>query len=128
MPILQRAHDALRLRTSPGIFFASAAVAILFVVVTIAFTDAVDQIFSTASTWIMTNLGWFYILGVTTFLLFLVGIALTRYGRVRLGGDDERPEHSNITWFSMLFAAGIGTILMFWAVAEPISHFANPPM
>ncbi|MFD6857298.1 BCCT family transporter [Rhodococcus sp. NPDC060090] len=127
MPILQRAHDALRLRTSPGIFFASAAVAILFVVVTIAFTGTVDEIFSTASTWIMTNLGWFYILGVTTFLLFLVGIAFTRYGRVRLGGDDERPEHSNITWFSMLFAAGIGTILMFWGVAEPISHFANPP-
>ncbi|MCK0089351.1 BCCT family transporter [Rhodococcus sp. F64268] len=127
MPILQQAHDALRLRTSPGIFFASAGVAILFVVLTIAFTDAVDKIFSTASNWIMTNLGWFYILGVTTFLLFLVGIALTRYGRVRLGGDDERPEHSNIAWFSMLFAAGIGTILMFWGVAEPISHFANPP-
>ncbi|HET8993945.1 MAG TPA: BCCT family transporter [Rhodococcus sp. (in: high G+C Gram-positive bacteria)] len=128
MSILQRAHDALRLRTSPGIFFASAVVALLFVVVTIAFTGAVDEIFSNASTWIMTNLGWFYVLGVTTFLLFLLGIALTRYGRVRLGGDDERPEHSNITWFSMLFAAGIGTILMFWAVAEPISHFANPPM
>jgi choline/glycine/proline betaine transport protein len=128
MPILQRAHDALRLRTTPGIFFASAAVAILFVVMTIAFTDTVDEVFSTASNWIMTNLGWFYILGVTTFLLFLVGIALTRYGRVRLGGDDERPEHSNIAWFSMLFAAGIGTILMFWGVAEPISHFANPPM
>ena len=96
--------------------------------VTILFTDSVDSIFSAASGWIMTNLGWFYILGVTTFLLFLVGIAFTHYGRVRLGGDDERPEHSNLAWFSMLFAAGIGTILMFWGVAEPISHFANPPM
>ena len=49
-------------------------------------------------------------------------------GHVRLGGDDERPEYSTLTWFGMLFAAGIGTILMFWGVAEPISHFANPPI
>lgn len=127
VPILQKAHDSLRLRTSPGVFFSSAFIALLFVVVTILFTDGVDSIFSTASNWIMTNLGWFYILGVTTFLLFLVGIAFTHYGRVRLGGDDERPEHSTLAWFSMLFAAGIGSILMFWGVAEPISHFANPP-
>lgn len=126
--MLQNAHDALRLRTSPGIFFSSAVIALVFVVVTIVFTEQVDDVFSAASNWIMTNLGWFYILGVTTFLLFLVGIALTHYGRVRLGGDDERPEYSNLAWFSMLFAAGIGTILMFWGVAEPISHFANPPM
>ncbi|MEE2032109.1 BCCT family transporter [Rhodococcus sp. CC-R104] len=109
-------------------FFSSAVIALVFVVVTILFTDTVDAVFSDGSNWIMTNLGWFYILGVTTFLLFLVGIAFTHYGRVRLGGADERPEHSNIAWFSMLFAAGIGTILMFWGVAEPISHFANPPL
>lgn len=128
MSILNKAHDALRLRTSPGVFFASALISLVFVVVTVAFTDLVDDIFSDASAWIMTNLGWFYILGVTTFLIFLIGIALTHYGRVRLGGDDERPEYSNVVWFSMLFAAGIGTILMFWGVAEPISHFAEPPM
>src|SRR5690625_7605867 len=74
----------------------------------------------------MTNLGWFYVLGVTTFLLFLLYLAGSRFGRVRLG--DSRPEHSGITWFTMLFAAGIGSILMFWGVAEPINHYANPPM
>ncbi|MGC5163992.1 BCCT family transporter [Rhodococcus sp. DT1] len=125
--MLTKAHDALRLRTSPGVFFTSALISLVFVVLTVAFTTTVDNVFSTASGWIMTNLGWFYILGVTTFLIFLVIIALTHYGRVRLGGDDERPEHSTLAWFSMLFAAGIGTILMFWSVAEPISHFANPP-
>ncbi|WP_407441803.1 BCCT family transporter [Rhodococcus sp. (in: high G+C Gram-positive bacteria)] len=126
--MLTKAHDVLRLRTSPGVFFTSALVSLVFVVLTVAFTTTVDDVFSTASGWIMTNLGWFYILGVTTFLIFLVVIALTHYGRVRLGGDDERPEHSTLTWFSMLFAAGIGSILMFWSVAEPISHFANPPL
>ncbi|MFD3810235.1 BCCT family transporter [Rhodococcus sp. NPDC058639] len=126
--MLTKAHDVLRLRTSPGVFFTSALVSLVFVVLTVAFTTTVDDVFSAASGWIMTNLGWFYILGVTTFLIFLVVIALTHYGRVRLGGDDERPEHSTLTWFSMLFAAGIGSILMFWSVAEPISHFANPPL
>ena len=75
----------------------------------------------------MENLGWFYILGVTLFLVFLIYIAASRFGRVKLGPDDEQPEHSKLTWFGMLFAAGIGTILMFWGVAEPVSHFGAPP-
>jgi choline/glycine/proline betaine transport protein len=73
------------------------------------------------------NLGWFYILSVSALLIFLLGLAFSRYGNIRLGADDSRPDYSNLTWFTMLFAAGIGTILMFWGVAEPISHFANPP-
>ena len=126
MSALNRLHDTLGLRTSPRIFFPAAIVAIIFVVGTIAFTDQVDAFFAGASDWVLTNLGWFYVLGVTTFLLFLLYLAVSRFGRVRLG--DIRPEHSGITWFTMLFAAGIGSILMFWGVAEPINHFANPPM
>ncbi|HLS73138.1 MAG TPA: BCCT family transporter [Actinomycetaceae bacterium] len=126
MSALNRLHDTLGLRTSPRIFFPAAIVAIIFVVGTIAFTDQVDAFFAGASDWVLTNLGWFYVLGVTTFLLFLLYLAIGRFGRVRLG--DIRPEHSGATWFTMLFAAGIGSILMFWGVAEPINHFANPPM
>jgi choline/glycine/proline betaine transport protein len=77
--------------------------------------------------WVARNLGWFYILAVSSLLIFLLGLALSRYGSIRLGADDSRPDYSNLTWFTMLFAAGIGTILMFWGVAEPVSHFANPP-
>ncbi|MCM3659638.1 BCCT family transporter [Georgenia satyanarayanai] len=126
MKPLDRLHDALGLRTSPRIFFPAALVAIIFVVGTILFTEQVDAAFAGASGWIMSNLGWFYILGVTVFLLFLVYLAASRFGRVRLG--DQKPEHSGLTWFAMLFAAGIGSILMFWGVAEPINHYANPPM
>lgn len=125
--MLTRLHDLLRLRTSPPIFFSSAAVIILFVIATIAFTEPLDTAVSTASDWLYTNLGWFYILGVTVFLLFLIVIAVGRFGRVTLGPDDEKPEHSGPAWFAMLFAAGIGSILMFWGVAEPISHFGDPP-
>jgi choline/glycine/proline betaine transport protein len=65
---------------------------------------------------------------VTVFLGALAWFALGRYGDVRLGKDEDRPEYSDPVWFGMLFAAGIGTILMFWGVAEPISHYADPPM
>jgi choline/glycine/proline betaine transport protein len=125
--MLNRLHDALRLRTSPAIFFGSALIIAIFVVMTLVFTDFMDAFFADGSAWVIDRLGWFYILGVTVFLLFLIYLAAGRFGQVRLGADDERPEHSNLSWFSMLFAAGIGTILMFWAVAEPVNHFANPP-
>jgi len=125
--MLNRLHDALRLRTSPVIFFSSAAVIIAFVLGTILFTEPLDRAVSGASDWLLTNLGWFYILGVTMFLAFLIFIAIGRFGRVKLGPDDEPPEHSGGAWFAMLFAAGIGSILMFWGVAEPVSHFGDPP-
>ncbi|GGC57850.1 BCCT family transporter [Hoyosella rhizosphaerae] len=125
--MLKKAHDRMGLRTDPIIFFVSAGIAIGFVLFAILFTGFVDSVFTAARDWLLTSFGWFYILGVTSFLLFLIWIAFSRYGHVKLGGEDEKPEYSNMAWFSMLFAAGIGTILMFWGVAEPISHYANPP-
>ena len=126
--MLTRLHTLLRLRTSPPIFFGSAAVIIAFVLLTVFFTQPLDAAVTVASDWLYTNLGWFYILGLTLFLGFLIYAALGRFGRVKLGPDDEPPEHSGPAWFAMLFAAGIGSILMFWGVAEPISHFGNPPL
>lgn len=117
----------LGLETNPAIFFISAALTIFFVVSAIVFTDTVDLVFGATSEWILSRLGWLYILGVTSFLIFLIWIAFSRFGHIRLGPPDSKPDYSNLTWFSMLFAAGIGSILMFWGVAEPISHFADPP-
>src|SRR5699024_7333215 len=125
--MLNRLHDLLRLRTSPPIFFGAAAVILIFVILTITLTEPMDAIVSTASDWLYTNLGWFYVLGVTVFLIFLLYIAIGRFGRVKLGPDDEPPEHSGPAWFALLFAAGIGSILLFWGVAEPVSHFGDPP-
>ncbi|RNE48684.1 BCCT family transporter [Corynebacterium alimapuense] len=124
----ERLARLLRLKTDPPVYFATVGIVLAFVIITILFGDSVSEIFGTASTWILSDLGWFYILGVTVFLFFLIFVAFSRYGHVRLGGDDERPEYSTRAWFGMLFAAGIGTILMFWGVAEPISHYANPPI
>ena len=117
----------LGLQVIPGIFFTSAGIAALFVVLAIPFDKAVSESFGLLTTYIARNLGWFYIFSVSSILVFLISIAVSRYGNIRLGSDESRPDYSNLTWFTMLFAAGICTILMFWGVAEPISHFAHPP-
>ncbi|HKK55209.1 BCCT family transporter [Marinobacter sp.] len=125
--MLERLQRQLGLQTIPGVFFTSAGVAALFVVLAVPFDAVVADSFGLLTGWVARNLGWFYILSVTSLLVFLLGLAVSRYGSIRLGADDSRPDYSNLTWFTMLFAAGIGTILMFWGVAEPVSHFANPP-
>lgn len=122
----QLAHR-LGLRTNPAIFFWSAGLMIVFLVLLLLFPDPIGEAFGTSREWVVTNLGWFFILGVTTWLAFLIWVALSKYGTIRLGGDDAKPEYGNLSWFAMLFAGGIGTVLMFWGVAEPISHFATPP-
>ena len=77
---------------------------------------------------IVNRFGWFYILVVAIFLVFMVGLALSRYGHIRLGPDDSEPEYSYLTWFAMLFSAGMGIGIMFYGVAEPILHYASPPI
>ncbi|MCC5901910.1 MAG: BCCT family transporter [Halomonas sp.] len=117
----------LGLKTDPTIFFTSAGIMILFLVALLIAPGAIGEAFGAGRQWIVTNLGWFFILGVTSWVAFLLWVALSRYGTIRLGGNDAKPAYSNISWFTMLFAGGIGTVLMFWGVAEPISHFAAPP-
>ncbi len=126
--MLERLQHRLGLQTIPAVFFSSALIAVVFVGLAIPFHQPFADFFGFLTTWISTYLGWFYILTVTSLLIFLIWIAMSRYGNIRLGADDERPEYSAFTWFAMLFAAGIGTILMFWGVAEPMSHFDNPPL
>lgn len=125
--MLERLQRRLGLQTIPAVFFTSAGVATLFVALAVPFDEVVADSFGLLTGWLARNLGWFYIFSVTSLLVFLLGLAVSRYGNIRLGADDSRPDYSNLTWFTMLFAAGIGTILMFWGVAEPVSHFANPP-
>ncbi|MGM0832216.1 MAG: BCCT family transporter [Pseudomonadota bacterium] len=117
----------LGLKTDPVIFFTSAGIMIIFLTALLIAPDAIGEAFGAGRQWIVTNLGWFFILGVTSWVAFLLWVALSRYGVIRLGGNDAKPAYTNISWFTMLFAGGIGTVLMFWGVAEPISHFATPP-
>ncbi|MEN3794316.1 BCCT family transporter [Fulvimarina sp. MAC3] len=118
----------LGLKVDADIFFVAAFLTLGFVLLLVAIPNQIGDIFSASRSWIVTNLGWFFILGVNVWLGFLVFAAVSRHGHIRLGHRDSRPEYSNLSWFAMLFAGGIGTILMFWGVAEPISHYQDPPL
>ena len=117
----------LGLRTEPTIFFTSAGLMVAFLIALLIAPETIRDVFADGREWVVTNLGWFFIMGVNAWLLFLLWVAISRYGQIRLGREDEKPEYGNISWFTMLFAGGIGTVLMFWGVAEPIFHFSNPP-
>jgi glycine betaine transporter len=73
------------------------------------------------------NFGWFYLWVVLGLVLFAAYVAFSRYGNLKLGGEDDEPEFSVGSWFAMLFAAGMGIGLVFWGVAEPVSHYVTPP-
>ena len=74
------------------------------------------------------NTSWMYVLAVGTFLFFAVWLIVSRKGDIRLGPDHSSPEFSNLSWFAMLFSAGMGIGLLFFGVAEPIMHFSSPPI
>lgn len=125
--MFDRLAKALGLSAVPQIFFPAAALAIVFVLFAIPFNKSFALFFGELGRFTFYYFGWFYVLSVSGLLVFLLWIATSRYGGIRLGSDNQLPEYSTLTWFVMLFAAGIGTILMFWGVAEPLSHYMNPP-
>ncbi|MGM8227204.1 BCCT family transporter [Cellvibrio sp. ARAG 10.3] len=125
--MFDRLAKACGLSAVPQIFFIAAALAVVFVIFAIPFNAEFARFFGALGSFTFYYFGWFYVLSVTALLAFLIWIAMSRYGDVKLGGNEQQPEYSTTTWFVMLFAAGIGTILMFWGVAEPLSHFIKPP-
>jgi len=106
---------------------ASVLICSIFIISSMISPEAVKKVFDTLFSFFKDNFGWAYMAGVTGFVIFCFVIAMGRFGRIKLGTDDEQAEFSLATWFSMLFAAGMGIGLVFWGVAEPIFHFSGPP-
>lgn len=117
-----------KVRINPYVFFSSAGLALLLVFCAVMFSESTNAMFSTVQGWILQNAGWFYILAVALFLLFVVILALSDFGRIKLGPDHSVPDYSYSSWFAMLFSAGMGIGLMFFGVAEPVMHYASPPV
>jgi choline/glycine/proline betaine transport protein len=118
----------LRRHTNPPVFLVSGAVIVAFVVLGVLFTETTGSAASAVQSFITTYFGWFYIVAVSFFLIFAIVLMFTRYGTVRLGPDDSRPEFSTWSWFAMLFTAGMGIGLVYFGVAEPVLHFSSPPV
>jgi len=111
----------------PVVFWTSALLIVVFVFLSFLYTKQLGTTFKTIQEVFATYAGWVYILGVNYFLIFALWLMFGKYGDIRIGGHDAKPEFSRWSWFSMLFSAGMGIGLVFWSVAEPIYHFTSPP-
>ncbi|MFD8012954.1 BCCT family transporter [Streptomyces sp. NPDC058955] len=89
--------------------------------------DSFDSASSAALSWVLNNFAWLFVVAADAFLVLCVVLALSRFGRIRLGADDSEPEFTNLAWIAMMFSAGMGIGLMFYGVGEPLQHFLDPP-
>ena len=111
-----------------SVFWVTVAISVAFVLWGVLFTDNFTSTLQTIVGGITSGLGWLYMLITTFFLVFVVYLAFSRYGKIKLGQPDDEPEYGNFAWFAMLFQAGMGIGLVFWGVAEPLTHYNTPPL
>ena len=109
------------------VFVPSVLVIALMVIGTMSNPERAGLLFADILAYITTTFGWFYMLVVAIFLVFIVSVAFSSWGNIKLGPDHAQPEYSFLAWFAMLFSAGYGIALLFFGVAEPVLHYASPP-
>ena len=110
------------------VFVVSAVTSIAFVAGALLFRDTAAGVFPALYAWLTSTFDWMFMAAANIFVLFCLLLVASPVGRIRLGGADARPDYSNWSWFAMLFAAGIGIGLMFFGVAEPVTHSLSPPL
>jgi choline/glycine/proline betaine transport protein len=110
----------------PWVSFVAAGLIALFIAGTLYYGESAQEFFNNTLSVIGNNFGWLYILAANFFIIVMVALAISKYGKLRIGGPDAVPEFSTWAWYAMLLSAGMGIGLMFWSVAEPIFHFASP--
>ncbi|MDT8859187.1 BCCT family transporter [Alkalihalobacillus sp. MEB130] len=109
------------------VFTISVAIAVAFIIWGIIAPSNLEAVTTTIQSFITNELGWFYLLAATGFLIFCLYLIFSPYGKIKLGKPDDKPEYNYLTWFAFLFTAGMGIGLVFWGVAEPMYHFFEPP-
>jgi len=107
------------------VFWIASSLVMIFVIGTLMFPDAANGAFEGAKGWSINNFDWLFMIAGNIFVIFTLVLIVLPVGKVRLGGQDAKPEFSMISWFAMLFAAGMGIGLMFWSVAEPVGYYTN---
>jgi len=109
------------------VFAGSGVTIVLFSLWTILAPDQASAVISAVVGWIATNMGWFYVLTATVVTVFVLVVAFSREGTIKMGPDHSKPQYNLFTWTAMLFAAGIGIDLLFFSVAEPVTQYYGPP-
>lgn len=112
---------------APAVFWPALSVILVVAAVAIIAPRFTDTVFSSVQGWIVANLSWYYLVIVAFFVAVAIGLGVSRLGRIKLGRDDEEPEFGVFTWFSMLFAAGMGIGLVFYGVGEPLIYATVAP-
>ncbi|MCC3291686.1 BCCT family transporter [Arthrobacter sp. zg-Y1110] len=128
----QREQEAALSRGVPAkldkvIFAITGALALAFIAWGFFGTDSLSAVSSTALDWVITNAGWFFVLLASFLVVYVIWLAVGRYGKIPLGQDGEEPQFKTISWISMMFAAGMGIGLMFYGAAEPLFYYISPP-
>ena len=113
---------------NPPVFFGSVGVILLFLAVGVVAPNHAEAIFGSLQSGILANFGWLYLLAVGIFLFSVIILGFGRYGDLKLGPDDSEPDFRYSSWVAMLFAAGMGIGLMYFAVGEPMTHYLAPPV
>lgn len=120
-------HAGSRHSTIRGwVFWPAAAIALAFIAFALLFPNAAEATFGAVQTSIVSAFNWYYVLIAAFFVVFALAMGFSRFGNIKLGQDDDEPEFSTMSWFSLLFAAGMGIGLVFYGVSEPLSHFVEP--
>jgi glycine betaine transporter len=114
-------------RVDLAVFIPAAGITVIFLIWGIVSPESLADVTGAIMSFLTRDLGWVYVAAVCGFVGISLFLAFSRYGHIRLGKDDDVPEFSTISWISMMFAAGMGIGLLFYGVAEPISHFSAPP-
>lgn len=112
---------------APAVFWPALIVVLAVSLIAIIFPGFTDTVLTGTQNWIVTHLSWFYMLVMAIFVVFALFMCFSKYGRIKLGRDDEEPEFSWLSWFCMLFAAGMGVGLVFYGVAEPLTYATSDP-
>ena len=107
------------------VFFIAAARVIGFIIMTLVNPVDAKKVFDSSKSWTIQNFDWFFMISGNVFVLFCLALIVLPAGKIRLGGQDCAPEFTRLSWFAMLFAAGMGIGLMFWSVAEPVAYYTD---
>ncbi len=126
-PTVRKRILGVEIEAHPRVFPASALLIIAFVIVTAIIPRRALMFFDWLQEGIAGHFAWLYLVAMTGFLVFAIYLCFSRYGHIRLGADDARPEFSTVSWFAMLFSAGMGIGMLFFGVAEPMWHYLAPP-
>ncbi|MFB5660332.1 BCCT family transporter [Alteribacillus sp. HJP-4] len=116
-----------KLKFMNSIFWVSFSIIFLFAIWGAFAPDILATQAESVYGWIASTFGWFYLVFVFCLIIFNFYLAFSKYGKIRLGGDDARPKYPLFTWIAMLFSCGFGVSIVFWGVAEPMTHFGTPP-